>query len=292
MKVKKSGMRTKRNGIFNSILCVFQGLLVGMGAVVPGAIGGVLSVAFGYYEPIMELIVSPKQSIKKNYRRFIPFVIGWLTSFVLLAKAVGVLFAADTSITLMLFYGLICGTLPELIKTSEKRDSTTRKSWTPMVLSLALAYFAFFTIENSGSVTVAPSFWSYLLCGFLWGLSLIIPGLASSGIMIYLGLYEPMNAGIGAIDFSVILPLLLGVAISVLSFARLVNMLLKKHYSLISRIILGFVTASTLMILPTSFSSIKRLIASLICFFGGFALTRIMDKAGSKQKQKKQLQEN
>ena len=191
------------------------------------------------------------------------------------------MFAADTSITLMLFFGLICGTLPELIKTSEMSNS--KKSWTPMILALALAYLVFHLLETDGRMIVEPSFWSYLLCGALWGLSLIVPGLASSGIMIYLGLYEPMNAGIGSLDFSVILPLLLGVAASVLLFARLVTMLFKKHYTVISRVILGFVTASTLMILPHSFANIEKLIVSLICFAAGFVLTRVMDIVGSKQ---------
>ena len=290
MKAQDKGEVVKKTGIFNAILCVFQGLLVGIGAVIPGAIGGVLSVVFGYYEPIMELLTNPKQSFKKNYKRFIPFVIGWLASFVLLAKTIEVLFAADASVALMLFFGLICGTLPELIKTFERSDP--KKSWTPMVLSLALAYFFFFILENSGRVNVPPSFWAYLFCGVLWGLSLIVPGLASSGIMIYLGLYEPMNAGIGAIDFSVILPLVLGVAISVLLFARIVNMLFKKHYTVISRVILGFVTASTLMILPTSFTSVTKLIISLACFAAGFALTRIIDVIGSKQKAEEPQNEN
>lgn len=281
MNAQNKKLNVKMNGILNVILCVFQGLLVGMGAVVPGAIGGVLGVAFGYYEPIMELFTNPKQSIKKNYKRFIPFIIGWLTSFVLLAKTVEVMFAADTSITLMLFFGLICGTLPELIKSSEK--SNPKKSWTPMIITLALAYLLFHLLETDGRMMVEPTAWSYLFCGVLWGLSLIVPGLASSGIMIYLGLYEPMNAGIGSLDFSVILPLLLGVATSVLLFARIVNMLFKKHYTVISRVILGFVTASTLMIVPNSFASIQKLIFSLVCFAAGFALTRIMDILGSRQ---------
>jgi putative membrane protein len=104
--------------------------------------------------------------------------------------------------------------------------------------------------------------------------------------MIYLGLYEPMNAGIGALDFKVILPLILGVATSVLLFARIVNMLFKKHYTVISRAILGFVTASTLMIVPRSFASVQKLILSLVCFAAGFALTRVMDIVGSKQDKK------
>ena len=285
MKLRKKRNRPKKTrGFWKTLLFIFQGLLVGMGAVVPGAIGGVLGVAFGYYEPIMELLTHPKQAIKKHYKRFIPFLIGWLTSFVLLAKAIEVLFATDASITLMLFFGLICGTLPELIKTSEKSDS--KKSWTPMIISLSLSYFIFHFLESGGGVAVPLSFWSYLLCGTLWGLSLIVPGLASSGIMIYLGLYEPMNEGIGSLDFSVILPLLLGVAISVSVFARFVNMLFKKHYAVISRVILGFVTASTLMILPKSFANLTIAVAAFGCFIAGFVLTRMMDIIGKKQEKR------
>lgn len=287
-KAKKQKKPKKPSSFWKNVLYVFQGLLVGMGAVVPGAIGGVLGVAFGYYEPIMELLTHPKQALKKHYKRFIPFVIGWLTSFVLLAKAIEVLFATDTSITLMLFFGLICGTLPELIKTSEKSDP--QKSWTPMIISLSVSYFVFYLLEGGGGVTVPTSFWSYLLCGVLWGLSLIVPGLASSGIMIYLGLYEPMNVGIGSLDFSVIIPLLLGVAISVSVFARFVNMLFKKHYAIISRVILGFVTASTLMILPKSFANLTIAVVSFVCFIAGFVLTRMMDIIGKKQEKRAEEQ--
>ena len=183
----------------------------------------------------------------------------------------------------MLFFGLICGTIPELFKTSEK--SAPEKSWTPFIISLSLAYLLFHILENGISTTIAPSFMSYCLCGLLWGLSLIIPGLSSSTILIYLGLYEPLTAGIGSLDFGVMLPFLLGIGVTALLFARLVNMLFEKHYAVISRIILGFVIASSLKILPSSFESPLTLIISLACFAVGFAVARGMDIAKNKQEE-------
>ena len=53
-KAKRAKKAKKPSSFWKNVLYVFQGLLVGMGAVVPGAIGGVLGVAFGYYEPIMD----------------------------------------------------------------------------------------------------------------------------------------------------------------------------------------------------------------------------------------------
>ena len=271
----------KKNLILKNILYLIQGALVGVGAILPGVSGGVLCVAFGIYEPMMELLTHPIQALKKNYKLFIPFIGGWFLGFVLLAKVVELLFTASASIALMLFFGLICGTLPELFKASEKSDPN--KSWTPFILSLALAYLLFHLIENGVSAAITPSFWSFLLCGILWGLSLIIPGLSSSSILIYLGLYEPMTAGIGSLDFSVIIPMLIGIITTALLFARLVSMLFKKHYAITSRAVLGFVIASSLKIVPSSFTNPLMLVVSILCFGVGFAVSRAMDLARNKQ---------
>ena len=271
----------KNNVILKNMLLLIEGALVGIGAILPGVSGGVLCVAFGIYEPMMELLTHPIKSLKKNYKMFIPFVIGWIVGFIVLAGALELLFSKYSAIALMLFFGLICGTLPELFKVSELSDK--RKSWTPLVLSLAIAYTVFHVVENGVSITMAPNFFGFLLCGILWGFSLIIPGFSSSSILIYLGLFEPMTAGIGALDMSVIIPMLLGIVVIALIFARLVYMLFKKHYAVTSRIVLGFVIASTLKIIPASFKDGWELLISVICFAAGFAVARAMDIASHKQ---------
>lgn len=271
----------KMKSILKAVISFVQGAIVGVGAILPGVSGGVLCVAFGIYEPMMELLTSPIKSIKKYYKMFIPILAGWVIGFVLLAKVVELLFEASAVVALMLFFGLICGTLPELFKASEESDH--KKSWTPFIVSLSLAYLFLHVLEGGVSTVIAPSFFSYLFCGLLWGLSLIIPGLSSSSILIYLGLYEPMTAGIGALDFSVILPVLLGIVVTALLFARLVNMLFKKHYALISRIVLGFVIASSLKIVPAAYDSILTLGLSVVCFIVGFLIARGMDVAKKKQ---------
>lgn len=263
-----------------SILYAVQGALVGVGAILPGVSGGVLCVAFGIYEPMMELLTRPGQAWKKWCHIFVPFLIGWVLGFVLLAKAVETLFAASAAVALMLFFGLICGTLPELFKVSEKSDPD--KSWTPFVLSLAFAYLFFHLLESGTSIVLAPSFAGFLLCGILWGFSLIIPGFSSSTILIYLGLFEPMAAGLGSLDFSVILPMFLGIGVIALLFARLVNMLYQKHYAVTSRVVLGFVIASSLKIVPAAFPDFMSLMLSLLCFGAGFVVARAMDLAQKK----------
>ena len=265
----------KQSPILKKLLHVLQGAVIGVGAILPGVSGGVLCVAFGIYEPMMELLTHPRKSFKAYYKMFIPFLIGWALGFVFLAKGVELLFSRWPTVSLMLFFGLICGTIPELFKTSERSDPDS--SWTPFVIALSLAYLLFHVLENGVAAAVAPSFGAYILCGLFWGLSLIIPGLSSSTFLIFLGLFEPLTEGIGSLDFAVLIPFGIGIIATVLLFARLVTVLFSRHYPIMSRVILGFVIASSLKILPSSFEGIGTLVVSLLCFAGGFIVARAMD---------------
>ena len=264
----------------NSIMYFIKGAIVGLGAIIPGVSGGVLCVAFGIYEPMMQLLTKPVKSFRENYRMFMPFIAGGIVGFVFLAKAVEIFFSLSETVAIMLFFGLIFGTVPELFKKAESSGSSA--SWTPFVISLSLAYLMFHILESGTAVAIPQNFMSFCLSGFIWGLSLIIPGLSSSTLLIYFELYEPLTSGIGSLDFGVIIPFVIGIGITALLFARVVNTLFEKHFALMSKVILGFVIASSLKILPTSFESPLILAVSLACFGGGFAIARKMDIARGK----------
>lgn len=266
-----------------ALLRVIEGAIVGVGAILPGVSGGVLCVSFGMYEPMMELLTEPKKALKKNYKMFIPFLLGWAIGFVLLARVMEMFFSFAPDVAIMLFFGLVCGTLPELFKKSEL--SKKNFSWTPFVISLAASYILFHLLESEGSLSVPANFASFIFCGFMWGISLIVPGLSSSTVLIYLGLYVPLTEGISNFDISVLLPFGIGIIATALIFAKLVNMLFKKHYALISRIILGFVISSSLKTLPNKFGSALSTVISIICFALGFVVAIAMDRAEKRQAQ-------
>lgn len=266
-----------RDFIMNAI----YGAIIGVGAILPGVSGGVLCVAFGLFEPLMEFLTDPKETFKKKYHIFVPFFLGWALGFVLLARVVEIVFSVAPDIAVMLFFGLVCGTIPELFKKSEEADK--KMSWTPFVISLSISYILFHIIEAGEAVVVPANFLSFAFCGFMWGISLIVPGLSSSTVLIYLGLYIPLTEGIASFDFGVLIPFGIGIIVTVLLFAKFVNMLFKKHYAMISRIILGFVISSSLKTLPHSFESVWTMIISVICCALGFVVAILMDKAETKK---------
>lgn len=256
------------------VILFLKGMLVGTGAILPGISGGVLCVAFGIYEPMMALLSHPKETFPKYYQMFIPFLCGWVAGFLLLARLVEQLFEASSVIALMLFAGLIFGTLPQLL---QEANSNQKHSWTPLILSIVVFVIVIRFLQSSNMNQIEPNSLWYIFAGVIWGLSLVIPGLSSSSLLIFMGIYQPMTSGIARFDLTVILPLLLGLGITVLTTARFIHHLFETKRSLVLMVVIGIVIASTISILPTDYTSWTTLLLSIPCFIGGYALSRLMD---------------
>lgn len=274
-------MEKNKSSITQFIMYAIQGAIVGVGAILPGVSGGVLLVAFGLYEPLMELLTTPKKALKENYKLFAPFLVGWALGFVLLAKVCEIFFSFAPDVAIFLFFGLVCGTIPDMFKQSEEANKGA--SWTPFVISLSASYVLFHILEGGEAIVIPENFLSFVFCGFMWGLSLIVPGLSSSTVLMFLGIYVPLTEGIGGFDFGVLLPFGIGIIITVLLLAKLVNMMFKNYYALISRIILGFVISSSLKTLPHEFNSVWTMIISIAVCAIGFAVAIWMEKSEKKQ---------
>lgn len=263
------------------LLRIFQGALIGGGAILPGVSGGVLAVIFGVYRPMMALFSSPFKALKEYWKLFLPIGIGAALGFVYLAKLMGLLFSGEDAYAVSLFVGLIAGTVPALFDDADSQGKAKGSFWAlagcfvllagPMLLLKLLPQFS-----------ISPNGWWCLFCGVLWGFSLIVPGASSSSILIYLGLYQSMSAGIGALDFGVILPLFAGILLTALLFSRAVKKLFEKRFTLASYGVIGLVLASTVLIVPTSFRSLSSFFICLLCAAAGFAGALLLDWLGKK----------
>ena len=259
-----------------SLLLFIYGIIIGTGAILPGISGGVLCVAFGLYGPMVELFAHPVPAVGRYYKLLLPVFMGCGAGFLLLARAVEYLLTVASVSMTALFAGLICGTFPSLIRKSG--DSGERTGWIGFVISLVLSYLLFSTLDASGAKAIQPSWGWFLFCGAVWAFSMLLPGLSSSSILMVMGLYQPMAEGIGHLDFSVLLPLLLGFLVTLLLCAKAIDRLIKSYYTLTSRFLLGFVISSTLTILPTSFASVQQAILAILCLAVGFCISYGMQR--------------
>ena len=65
-------MEATRKKKINFVLRLFQGLLIGVGGILPGVSGGVLCIVFGIYKPLMEVLASPVQKLREHWKTLLP----------------------------------------------------------------------------------------------------------------------------------------------------------------------------------------------------------------------------
>lgn len=273
--------QTKSNAIGNWIIRLIKGVLVGIGAITPGLSGGVLMVVFSIYEPLVRWLADIRKKFLPNLRFFLPIGIGGLIGVVAFSAVIDYAFDHFAAQFTWLFIGFISGTIPSLFRTA---GSQGRKNWHWLLTALFAAGIYFFMIwmETVRSVTMAPSFWGWVLSGALTGLGLVVPGMSPSNFLLYLGLYQPMANGIKHLDLGVILPLILGVVLVILLFARLVSWLFRKHHTMMYHIIIGIVIGSTAAIIPSGVRSIGVIAMCAVLFAVGAAASYGLAKLDEK----------
>ena len=263
--------RHDQNFIMRWLRDLLCGFLIGAGAILPGVSGGVLAVVFDIYRPFMEVLTHPRTAIPKYWKWFPPIALGWCAGFLVFAKGIAAAMNLSDAVTVWLFIGLIVGTVPSLFREAGK-EGRCAASWLSLLACAAAVFAGLFYVSRVVHVAVTPNFWWYNFCGVLWGAGIVIPGMTSSSVMMALGLYQPMLEGLARLDLLVLSACLPGLALSVALLARLVSWFFRRYYSVAFHGILGFVLASTLVIIPTEYTGVGEMALSALCCVGGFLL--------------------
>lgn len=261
----------------NQLIHVLQGIVIGGGAILPGISGGVLCVLFGIYRPMMEVLAHPVKALPKHLKLFVPVAIGWGLGFWIFARVLDFIFTRYELFAVCLFIGLIAGTIPGLFRSAAKVERS-KSGYITMTVAFALVLAVLLWVRFGAGASISPNTGWYLFSGLLWGVSLVAPGMSSSSILISLSLYQPLTAGISALDLGVLLPWGIGLAVSALGLGRLMNWLFEKHEGPASYGIVGVVAASTLAIVPLEYGSVTAGAICGLCFAGGFAVAWLMDR--------------
>ncbi len=276
----------------NFVLRVLQGTLIGLGAVLPGISGGVLCVIFGVYTIIMEFLADPFRKLKSHFPKLLPIGIGGIIGFLGVAKLLGVVLDKYPAQSVCLFIGLIAGMLPSLYREAGE-EGRNKKSYISMVIAMVVVFVLLIGLKVL-QVEITPNFGWYIFCGACLALSVIAPGMSFSTTLMPLGLYEPFVTGIGDLDFGVLIPGGIGALATVLLFAKAVDTLFKKHYSVSFHAIVGVVIAATIMIIPFKeietdggmapgmFSSVEMFIPCAVCLVVGIVAALLLDKFNQK----------
>ncbi|MBQ6331979.1 MAG: DUF368 domain-containing protein [Clostridia bacterium] len=108
-------MKTSKK-ILNWIVAVLKGTLVGLAIVIPGVSGGSMLLAIGVYEDAVSITSKDKARRRAAIKKLIPYAVGIVLGVVALSFVVTWLLANFEFFTILLFSGLILGSLPMLFK--------------------------------------------------------------------------------------------------------------------------------------------------------------------------------
>lgn len=271
---------SKKDSFADWIIRLIKGILVGVGFITPGLSGGVLAVVLGLYEPLMKFLGNITRKFGRNFLFFLPVGIGLGVGVVIFSLLVNYGLEAYYDEVVWLFVGFIAGTFPALFKTAGKQGRRFYH-WVLLALVAVGMFFLMRGMQSIQNITLAPSFFAWLLSGALIALGVLVPGMSPSNFLLYLGLYQPMTDGISRLDMGVIIPLILGAIACVLLFARLVSWLFKRFHASMYHIILGIVLGSTLAIIPLDIRG-WTIAVCVALFFTGAALSFWLSKIDEK----------
>ena len=236
------------------------GIVFGTANVIPGVSGGTMLVVFGVFDRLTEAISGIKK-IFKNFAFLVTFALGAGAGILLSAKVIGTMFATYAIQTNMFFIGLILGGVPLILKLGTSEKKVKPMCIVPFIAAMA-AVIALTVLEKLDIFTVtaenitgfdAVFSLKMFVCAAIAAVTMIIPGISGSFMMMLLGVYETIIVALNEWNFYIIIPFALGAVVGIIFGAKLISVLIRKNKLMVYSAIMGMVIGSVYAILPDGF---------------------------------------
>ncbi|MDL2316361.1 DUF368 domain-containing protein [Desulfovibrio sp. OttesenSCG-928-A18] len=269
------------------------GLAMGAADVVPGVSGGTIAFITGIYPRLLGAIEAFDlhfftDMLRLRFARafaripwafLLPLLAGIATSIFTLAKAVT--YALDTWPVFIwsFFFGLIVASILLLGKELKLGAAGT---WAGLALGAVCGWM----ITGAQSVEIGQSLPIFFFSGFIAICAMILPGISGAFVLVLLGQYSHVIKAVAELDLLILLVFALGCACGIMSFARVLNRLLKHFPNVIMALLTGLMIGTLRAIWPWKTGSWPTLpptldasvFFGLLCCLAGMALPIILTR--------------
>lgn len=258
-----------------------KGLVIGIGAVAPGVSGGAFAVMLGVYTKLTESLANIFHNFREKVKMLYPLALGMVAGFLLFSRVMKYLFENYEFEVRFLFVGLMLGTISTVFKEANK-NGFSKKYLLPCIFSFLITII-FMILENGQYINLipnrSPSILDNIIYGGVLGFGTIVPGVSSSFILMYIGVYEYLLDAMVSFNLLVIIPVAIGGLAGILLFSKFINYMFHNFYGYTYYVVIGFVSGSILSILPIP-SSIREYILGLIVCIVGFIISFSLSRLG------------
>ena len=235
-----------------------KGFGIGAANVIPGVSGGTIALITGIFERLIDALKSfdlkaLKLILKLKFKEFaeytdLVFLIsvfgGAVVSIFTFAKLLAYLFEYYPVFVWAFFFGLILASVYFVGKTVEKINF-------PVIAAFVVGTLIAVWISLQNPAAENDNFFYLVLCGVIAIISMILPGLSGSFILVLMGNYQLiMINSVNSLDFHVLLPVALGVVIGLPAFSNVLSWIYKKFKDQTTASLTGFILGSLFILWP------------------------------------------
>lgn len=166
------------------------GIVIGIGAIIPGFSGGILAVSMGLYKPTIEAVTGFFKAPKKNFNFLLPLALGGALGFVVFMFLLDELFESARTYVICVFIGLVVGSLPSLMREClEKGYKKSYPLWSVLGFVVAFALVLLGILTNAAATRPVNWYLSFMSGAIIMS-GVLLPGISISFILLNLGVYE------------------------------------------------------------------------------------------------------
>ncbi|MDD9953487.1 MAG: DUF368 domain-containing protein [Candidatus Woesearchaeota archaeon] len=212
-----------------ALMLFLKGLLMGTADIVPGVSGGTIAFITGIYERLingLKDIIDALRTFKLkkiDWAFFVPLGVGVLVALGIGSHVIPGLITAYPSPVYSFFVGLI---LASAIVVYRHIKTHTLHGFIFGFIGLLLGVGITLLPEQ----VTTPSLWFIFLLGMIAICAMLLPGISGSYVLVMFGQYEFILTAVKEMNLLYVVTFILGIGVGVLSFARVVSYLLKKHH--------------------------------------------------------------
>lgn len=261
------------------LMLMCKGFIIGIAKIIPGVSGAIIAISFGVYERLVKIMSRPLK-IKLNDLKFlVSLLVGAALGIGILCKGVKWCLEVYYLPTMLLFVGLIIGGIPE-ITTEVTKNKITGKMALVFISSFTILYYLV-SLNSVGNITSGNGL-VYFFIGIIESLTTIIPGVSGTAIFMALGWYETLlsifeDITSFSVDITTLLLFFCGFIISTILISKLISWLFENKKTMAYTSVLGFMSASLVIMLEDTFSqifSITDIIIGIGLFLFGIFITK------------------
>lgn len=267
---------------------ISKGIIIGIGKIIPGVSGGMLAISLNVYDKSLQAISNFFKEPKNNFLFLTKLGIGIVLAILVFSKVITFSLNNYYLPTMLLFIGLILGGIPSIIK--KVRTERCLKNYNIMFGAiLVILIIAIFSSLFRTNKPLTMSFYIFIIMGIIEAITMIIPGISGTAILMMLGYYKVIIEAFGNLtdvslfrnSMEIVVPFLIGLIGGIIVLSKIINYILKKETIKSYYAILGFVIGSIILLIKEVFIgvySLTEIVISLGLLFIGFAISKRLDE--------------